>query len=161
MTDPGLPSVSAIIATRGRPTLGRAIEGVLGQRYDGQVTCIVVFDGVDPIDLSDMPAGERRSLVAVSNGRTPGLAGARENTGADVATTELLAFCDDDDVWWPEKLRAQVELTLREASSVRVRRTSTPNTMTPVTKKNQFAATSDSAMTSNAADEYNGCRIKR
>ena len=72
MTDPGLPSVSAIIATRGRPTLGRAIEGVLGQRYDGRVTCIVVFDGVDPIDLSDIPTGERRSLVAVANGRTPG-----------------------------------------------------------------------------------------
>jgi glycosyltransferase involved in cell wall biosynthesis len=119
MTDPGLPSVSAIIATRGRPTLVRAIEGVLGQRYGGQVTCIVVFDGVDPIDLSDMPTAERRSLVAVSNGRTPGLAGAR-NTGADVATTELLAFCDDDDVWWPEKLRAQVELMRRDGSSVSV-----------------------------------------
>lgn len=119
MTDPGLPSVSAIIATRGRPTLGRAIEGVLGQRYDGQVTCIVVFDGVDPIDLSETPTGERRSLVAISNRRTPGLAGAR-NTGADAATTELLAFCDDDDVWWPEKLRAQVERMRRDASSVSV-----------------------------------------
>ena len=119
MTEPGLPSVSAIIATRGRPTLGRAIEGVLGQRYDGQVTCIVVFDGVDPIDLSEIPTGDRRSLVAVSNTRTPGLAGAR-NTGADVATTELLAFCDDDDVWWPEKLRAQVELMRRVGSSVSV-----------------------------------------
>jgi glycosyltransferase involved in cell wall biosynthesis len=119
MTDPGLPSVSAIIATRGRPTLGRAIEGVLGQRYDGQVTCIVVFDGVDPIDLSETPTGERRSLVAISNRRTPGLAGAR-NTGVDAATTELLAFCDDDDVWWPEKLRAQVERMRRDASSVSV-----------------------------------------
>jgi hypothetical protein len=47
------------------------------------------------------------------------LAGAR-NTGADVATTELLAFCDDDDVWWPEKLRAQVELMRRDGSSVSV-----------------------------------------
>ena len=35
------------------------------------------------------------------------------------------------------------------------------NSSTPVTKKNQFAATSDSATTSNAAEEYNGCRIKR
>jgi len=119
MTDRPWPSVAAIIATRGRPTLRRAIEGVLGQRYDGEVTCIVVFDGVDAIDLSELSIGERRSLVAVGNARTPGLAGAR-NTGADTATTELLAFCDDDDVWWPEKLRTQVELMRRAASSVSV-----------------------------------------
>lgn len=108
MTGTSLPSVSAIIATRGRPTLRRAIDGILGQRYGGVVTCIVVFDGVEPSDLSDVTTGADRSLVVVSNTRTPGLAGAR-NTGADAAETDLLAFCDDDDVWWPDKLRLQID----------------------------------------------------
>jgi glycosyltransferase involved in cell wall biosynthesis len=107
MSDPALPSVSAVIATRGRATLRRAIEGVLGQEYDGDVACIVVFDGVEPVDLSDADIPVGRSLVAVTNARTSGLAGAR-NTGAHAADGELLAFCDDDDVWWPEKIAAQV-----------------------------------------------------
>src|SRR5690606_34510401 len=38
--------------------------------------------------------------------RTPGLAGAR-NTGILALDTELVAFCDDDDAWLPEKLTAQ------------------------------------------------------
>ena len=37
----------------------------------------------------------------------PGLAGAR-NTGIVAATGDLVAFCDDDDEWLPEKLREQV-----------------------------------------------------
>ena len=119
MTDTSLPSVSTIIATRGRPTLRRAIDGVLGQRYGGVVTCVVVFDGVEPSDLSDVTTGVARSLVVVSNTRTPGLAGAR-NTGADAAETDLLAFCDDDDVWWPDKLRIQVDAMQRSESPAAV-----------------------------------------
>jgi len=42
------------------------------------------------------------------NGRTPGLAGAR-NTGVLALTTDLVAFCDDDDEWLPGKLRSQVD----------------------------------------------------
>ena len=110
--------MSAIIATRGRPTLGRAIEGILGQRYGGVVTCIVVFDGVEP--ERSLGHQDRRATARwwrSRTGRTPGLAGAR-NTGADAAETDLLAFCDDDDVWWPEKLRAQVELCTTRARAV-------------------------------------------
>ena len=42
------------------------------------------------------------------NSRTPGLAGAR-NTGVLELSTDLVAFCDDDDEWLPGKLRSQVE----------------------------------------------------
>lgn len=119
MSDPALPSVSAVIATRGRATLRRSIEGVLGQGYGGTVACIVVFDGVEPVDLSDVHIPAGRSLVAVSNARTSGLAGAR-SSGADVAEGELLAFCDDDDVWWPDKLAAQVDAMRRTGSMASV-----------------------------------------
>ncbi len=46
-------------------------------------------------------------LDVLSNLRTPGLAGAR-NTGIVALDTDLVAFCDDDDVWAPAKLRQQV-----------------------------------------------------
>jgi len=107
------PAVSAIVATRDRPVLlRRAIRSILEQRYEGPLQCVVVFDQSEPDDLVDLrPDVEARSLVAIRNDRTPGLAGAR-NAGAVAATGELLAFCDDDDEWLPDKLRRQVEALL-------------------------------------------------
>jgi glycosyltransferase involved in cell wall biosynthesis len=101
------PLVSVVVPTRDRPELlRRAVTAVLGQTYRGRVECVVVFDQSDP-DLSwaELPPGRR--LVLVRNERTPGLAGAR-NSGILAATGELVAFCDDDDEWLPEKLARQV-----------------------------------------------------
>jgi glycosyltransferase involved in cell wall biosynthesis len=77
----------------------------------------VVFDQEVPrLPDVEVPAG--RELRAIPNRRTPGLAGSR-NSGADVATGDLLAFCDDDDEWLPDKLRLQVAAIRRhpEASA--------------------------------------------
>jgi glycosyltransferase involved in cell wall biosynthesis len=98
------PSVGVVMATRGRPQqLRAAVEAVLTQDYPGELRLAVVWDGGLP-DV-DLPADDRVELL--TNGRTPGLAGAR-NTGALALQTELLAFCDDDDEWLQGKLRAQV-----------------------------------------------------
>jgi len=101
------PSVTVIIPTRERPReLARALASVFAQTYDGPLDAIVVFDGQEPRPIAiDPPPG--RSLRALENNRTPGLAGAR-NTGALAATGELLAFLDDDDEWLPAKLTTQV-----------------------------------------------------
>jgi GT2 family glycosyltransferase len=50
-----------------------------------------------------------RTLVHTVNSHTPGLPGGR-NTGVETGHGELIAFCDDDDVWLPGKLRRQVDL---------------------------------------------------
>jgi glycosyltransferase involved in cell wall biosynthesis len=106
-----LPKVSVIVATRDRPRLlARAIDAILAQDYPGPVECVVVFDQSAPD-----PALDGDSVVVTVNDRTPGLAGAR-NTGALAATGELLAFCDDDDRWLPQKLSRQVE-RLRETGA--------------------------------------------
>jgi len=102
-----LPRVSVVIATRDRPELLRkAVDAVLGQDYDGEIEVVLVFDQSEP-DRSLEREDARRRVRVVSNDRTPGLAGAR-NSGAAVASGELLAFCDDDDEWLPGKLAAQV-----------------------------------------------------
>lgn len=105
--DTTAPSVSVVIATRDRPALlRRAIDSVLAQRYPGPVDVIVVFDRCAPDD--ELRRRDRhRSVRVLGNRRTPGLAGAR-NTGILAATGELVAFCDDDDLWLPGKLAAQV-----------------------------------------------------
>src|SRR5207302_1255950 len=76
------------------------------QDYAGDVECIVVYDQSEPDDdlASDDPG---RAVRVLTNARQPGLAGAR-NTGILAARGDLVAFCDDDDSWFPEKLRVQV-----------------------------------------------------
>ena len=111
--DEAWPRVTAIIPTRDRlDLLRRALLAVLKQDYPGEIECLVVFDQQAP-SLPDVPVPSRRELKVAENVRTPGLAGAR-NSGAQVATGTLLAFCDDDDEWLPEKLRLQVEALRRQ-----------------------------------------------
>ncbi|WP_370021358.1 glycosyltransferase [Planotetraspora sp. GP83] len=57
--------------------------------------------------LADVVAAFRGSVRVLRNGRSPGLPGAR-NTGLAALSTDLVAFCDDDDVWLPGKLAAQL-----------------------------------------------------
>ena len=90
--------------------------GAISEEYPGRVECIVVFDQSD-IRLPDVEIPDGFELRAITNERTPGLAGAR-NSGALGATGEFLAFCDDDDEWLPTKLRRQVERLLRDQDAV-------------------------------------------
>ena len=103
------PDVTVIVATRDRPgLLERAVASILGQDYPGSVECIVVYDHVDVREL-DVAVPANRSLKLIGNTRRPGLPGGR-NSGVDAGSGELLAFCDDDDIWLPAKLSRQVAL---------------------------------------------------
>ena len=103
---PEFPPVSVVIATHDRPQLlVRAVRAVREQDYPGQVQCVIVFDQAEP-DSALADDDPKRPVTVLANGRTPGLAGAR-NAGVEAASGELLAFCDDDDEWLPAKLRLQ------------------------------------------------------
>lgn len=100
--------MSVIMPTRGRPELVReSIAGVIAQTYPGKIELLVLHDQ-EPADqdLAKL-ATAGRSVQVLTNTRTPGLAGAR-NTGLALAAGCYIATCDDDDVWRPDKLRAQV-----------------------------------------------------
>ena len=98
-----LPSVGVVLPTYSRPQeLRVALASVLAQDYPGELRAAVVFDGTE----RDESLGCER-VVVLSNDRTPGLAGAR-NTGILALDTDMIAFCDDDDIWLPGKLTAQV-----------------------------------------------------
>ena len=101
-----LPSVGVVVATRNRPELvRRALESIRTQDYAGSIEVVLVFDRSEP-DVSLAQSGDRRVRL-LRNQRAPGLAGAR-NTGILQLDTDLVAFCDDDDVWLQGKLSAQV-----------------------------------------------------
>lgn len=107
--EPGAtPSVTTVIATRGRPEMLRvAVRSALAQRYAGPLEVVVVYDQTDLDPLEDVEVPEGRALRCLPNARTPGLAGAR-NTGIHAARGELVAFCDDDDWWLEDKIAEQV-----------------------------------------------------
>src|SRR5205085_9235299 len=84
-----------------------AVSQALGQ-YGVCVEVIVVDDG-----STDDTAGRIRRIddtrVRLSRKETAvGVAAAR-NRGIDLATTEWVAFLDDDDVWSPSKLQVQLQ----------------------------------------------------
>lgn len=110
------PAVSVVIATRDRPELMRAaLDSVRAQDYPGDVRVVLVYDQAEP-DHGLADPDPHRGVAVVTNSRTPGLAGAR-NTGILAAGGELVAFCDDDDLWRPGKLTAQVRALLAAPSS--------------------------------------------
>ncbi|MEO3887993.1 glycosyltransferase family 2 protein [Nonomuraea sp. B5E05] len=110
------PSVGVVIPTRGnRPAqLREAVEAVLAQDHPGGLRVVVVADPSDAEpaaaarDVAEQVADVASPRLRVlPNVLTPGLPGAR-NTGIAACDTDLVAFCDDDDVWLPGKLAAQV-----------------------------------------------------
>jgi glycosyltransferase involved in cell wall biosynthesis len=110
------PSVGVVIPTRNRPELLRkALAAVRAQDYPGPLRVVVAFDRADPDLLLATTDGV--PVLVIANWRTPGLAGTR-NSGILALDTELVAFCDDDDEWAPEKLRTQVPALLGSSAEV-------------------------------------------
>lgn len=103
------PSVTTVVPTHRRPEMMReAVQSVFDQDYPGHIEVLVVFDACAP-ELPRVETTRKRSLRAIVNERVRGLAGAR-NSGILEASHEFVAFLDDDDVWLPGKLSAQMPL---------------------------------------------------
>ena len=123
LSGPGLrttiwPDVTVVLPTRGRPELVRlAVQGVLDQDYAGHVRCLVVHDQEErDTSLVEFAVGRAgRAVEVCENDHGSGLAGSR-NAGLSRTTTDVVASCDDDDVWWPAKLRLQVQRLLDDHS---------------------------------------------
>jgi len=100
------PTVGVVVPTRDRPELlRRALAAIWDQDYPGRIDVIVVYDGEES-DNSVCREAPGRRIRVTTNRRSPGLAGAR-NTGINKLSTELVAFCDDDDLWNFGKLTTQ------------------------------------------------------
>jgi hypothetical protein len=107
------PTVSVLVATRGRPQLVReAITSIVDQSYPGAIECLVIHDQ-EPPDPALESLGRPDRQVTVLPSRSTGLAGAR-NTGLDAASAGYIATCDDDDSWHPRKLELQIARLLAE-----------------------------------------------
>jgi glycosyltransferase involved in cell wall biosynthesis len=97
------PLVSIIIPTHNRNhLLKRAIQSVLNQTFK-DYEIIVVDDTWATTEISDAYPNVRFLHIP----ETPYPAVSR-NAGITVSNGEYIAFLDDDDIWYPEKLARQI-----------------------------------------------------
>ena len=102
-----MDAITVIIPTRNRPDLlSLTLTSVLRQR---EVDLrIIVVDDASTEDLTGVVSRFADTRVSVVRQRvTKGVSAAR-NRGAAAAATEWVAFCDDDDLWSPDKLSRQL-----------------------------------------------------
>ena len=100
------PSVSVIVPAYAQEAfLGRCLDSIAAQSYEGSVEVIVVDDG-SPDDSAAIARAHKSSpqVIEKDNG---GVSSAR-NAGIVASTGEYLAFLDADDFWHEHKLRDQM-----------------------------------------------------
>jgi glycosyltransferase involved in cell wall biosynthesis len=104
-----MPQVSVIIPTRNRASyLGGAVRSVLAQSFD-DLEIIVVDDCGDDNSERVVTSFRDPRIRYLRHDRQRGGAAAR-NTGIAHASGEYIAFLDDDDEWYPEKLARQMSV---------------------------------------------------
>lgn len=113
MTSPTIGRlVSVVVPTFRRPhLLPRAVRSILDQTYR-PIEVIVVNDGSEDetdtvIDGLKAEAVARGLSLAPLSKRNGGVSSAR-NAGLKRVTGDFVAFLDDDDYWYPEKLSRQM-----------------------------------------------------
>jgi glycosyltransferase involved in cell wall biosynthesis len=103
-----------VLPTRNRRTLlARALGTVLAQ--EGVEVEAVVVDDASEDDTSSWLATLDERVVPVRNEARLGVAAAR-NAGLERASAPWTAFVDDDDVWSPRKLGAQLAAALESGA---------------------------------------------
>ncbi|MEF2977452.1 glycosyltransferase family 2 protein [Subtercola sp. YIM 133946] len=110
--------VTCVIPTHGRPHfLESAVESVAAQSALPS-RLVIVSDDVDPESASFVASLSTSMVIDSQFVRREGVPGASasRNRGAAEATTEYLAFLDDDDLWTPDYLEAA--MTVFEDRSV-------------------------------------------
>jgi len=105
-----IPEVTVVIPTRSRwhRLSTRALPSALGQ-VGVDVEVIVVDDASTDETATHLDRLHEPGLRVLRHATAQGVARAR-NTGVEAARGEWVAFLDDDDVWSPRKLRAQMDV---------------------------------------------------
>src|SRR5690349_9916448 len=99
-----MPEVTVVVPTRDRHArLAATLAGVLRQR-DVDLEVVVVDEASSP----PVGASADPRVRVLRHDEPQGVARAR-NAGLSAAQGAWVAFCDDDDLWGPEKLRRQLD----------------------------------------------------
>lgn len=109
--------VSVIVPTyKRKETLESALESIMKQTYENLEIIVVDDNGAGSVEQKSVEAimeqyKENSRIKYVKNERNMGGAVAR-NIGIQEAKGEYLAFLDDDDTYYPEKIEKQLKVFL-------------------------------------------------
>ncbi|MDR1365606.1 MAG: glycosyltransferase family 2 protein [Holosporales bacterium] len=102
------PLVSVVVATHNRPQfLKKTIESILRQSFD-RLELIVVSNGFSSTNEQVVHCINDSRVTYVAQPNSGGPASPR-NHGIRLSKCEYIAFCDDDDLWFPDKLEKQIK----------------------------------------------------
>jgi glycosyltransferase involved in cell wall biosynthesis len=103
----GATKVSVVVPSHRRiKPLGEAVQSALAQTHENLDITIVLSAATDGVKAEAARLAQENDRVRVVTAPTPGIAIAR-NTGIRSSTGEWIAILDDDDVWYPDKLRTR------------------------------------------------------
>jgi glycosyltransferase involved in cell wall biosynthesis len=112
-----LPTVTCVITAYNYESYVRAaLASVLDQTYPKELLDIVVVDDGSSdatADIVEDMANSHPGRIRLIRRENGGLAAATQ-TALDAATGELLAICDADDVWFPDKVAQQVAVFVED-----------------------------------------------
>jgi len=106
---PTVSDVSVVVPTHNRrELLASTLRTIVGQR-DADLEVVVVDDGSRDPDVAAQVTADLADdrVVLVRNAVPTGVSAAR-NLGIATARGSWVAFCDDDDLWAPDKLALQL-----------------------------------------------------
>jgi len=101
-----MPLVSVVVPSHNRARLlRRTLRSILAQHLT-DLEVVLVDDGSTD-ETPQITNGADPRIVVIRN-QEPGGVSAARNRGIAAARGEWIAFCDDDDLWSPDKLSRQL-----------------------------------------------------
>tara|TARA_B100000945_G_C20283280_1_gene549738 strand:+ start:50 stop:802 length:753 start_codon:yes stop_codon:yes gene_type:complete len=112
------PKVSVIMPVFNAANVELSIDGVLSQTYkDLELIIIDDHSNEDIAKVLERVAASDNRVIVVRNDTNEG-AGVSRNIGLRKAKYDLIAFCDSDDFWVPNKLEVQLTQMIKEDAPI-------------------------------------------
>ena len=103
------PLVSVVVPTFNRKELlTKTVHSILNQTYKN--TEVIIVDNYSNYDIISHVATFSDPRISLFQNENHGIIAVNRNFGIEKAKGEYIAFCDDDDLWVPEKLEKQIEI---------------------------------------------------
>lgn len=102
------PKVSVIVTTYNRAHLVReTIDSILGQTFKDFE--LIIVDNYSADNTDEVIKSYKDERIRYFKNQNNGIIAINRNYGIGKAQGEYIAFCDDDDLWFPEKLDKQAQ----------------------------------------------------
>lgn len=104
-----IPRISIIVTTYNRKDLlCKTLNSILNQTYKNFE--IIVIDNYSDYNFIEFIDSFNDMRITGYQNRNNGIISINRNHGLKLAKCELIALCDDDDIWHPDKLEKQLKI---------------------------------------------------